>query len=149
MQDAVPTQGAFLTLSGISKRYGGVRALEDVDFACERGKIHAILGENGAGKSTLIKIIAGVVQPSTGEMYLEGRPIRFASPAGAVRQGIVCVFQELSLLPDLTVADNICIADPPRRFGLIDGVAQRRRAAELLARVGCADVHPMELVKNL
>jgi len=63
MQDAVPTQGAFLTLSGISKRYGGVRALEDVDFACERGKIHAVLGENGAGKSTLIKIIAGVVSP--------------------------------------------------------------------------------------
>jgi ribose transport system ATP-binding protein len=75
MQDAVPTQGAFLTLSGISKRYGGVRALEDVDFACERGKIHAVLGENGAGKSTLIKIIAGVVQPDAGGMRLAGNDV--------------------------------------------------------------------------
>src|SRR6202023_2166675 len=68
MQDAVLTQRALLTLSGISKRYGGVRALEGVDFACERGKIHAVLGENGAGKSMLIKIIAGVVQPDAGGM---------------------------------------------------------------------------------
>src|SRR6476659_7031463 len=72
MQDAVLTPPSFLTLSGISKRYGGVRALEGVDFACERGKIHAVLGENGAGKSTLIKIIAGVVQPDTGGMRLAG-----------------------------------------------------------------------------
>src|ERR1700680_732573 len=70
MQDAVLTQRRLLTLSGISKRYGGVRALEDVDFACERGKIHAVLGENGAGKSTLIKIMAGVVQPDGGSLRL-------------------------------------------------------------------------------
>src|SRR6266851_3072520 len=114
MQDAVPTQGAFLTLSGISKRYGGVRALEDVDFACERGKIHAVLGENGAGKSTLIKIMAGVVQPDA------GNDVSFATPSAANAAGVVCIFQELSLMPDLSVADNISIASPPRRFGLID-----------------------------
>jgi ribose transport system ATP-binding protein len=136
-------------MHGIAKRYGGVTALDGVDFACRAGSIHAVLGENGAGKSTLIKIIAGVVKASAGEMFLQERPVRFANPAEATRNGIVCIFQELSLLPDLTVADNICITDPPRRFGLIDGRAQRRRAAELLARVGCADVHPMELVKNL
>ncbi len=120
-----------------------------MDFACRSGTIHAVLGENGAGKSTLIKIIAGVVEPSSGEIFFDGRRARFIDPAEATRNGIVCIFQELSLLPDLTVADNICITDPPRRFGLIDGRAQRRRAAELLARVGCADVHPMELVKDL
>src|SRR5882724_5705498 len=119
----------LLRMRGIGKRYGGVTALDDVEFACRSGSIHAVLGENGAGKSTLIKIIAGVVQPSAGEMFLQERAVRFATPAEATREGIVSIFQELSLLPDLTVADNISITDPPRRFGLIDGAAQRRRVA--------------------
>src|SRR5690348_17993928 len=106
MEDAVSTPRAFLTLSGISKRYAGVRALEGVDFACERGKIHAVLGENGAGKSTLIKIIAGVVQPDTGNMRLADANVRFGTPAAANSSGVVCIFQELSLVPDLSVADN-------------------------------------------
>ena len=149
MQDAAPTQQAFLTLSGISKRYAGVRALESVDFACERGKIHAVLGENGAGKSTLIKIIAGVVQPDTGRMRLAGNDVRFASPSAANAAGITCIFQELSLMPDLSVADNISIASPPRRFGLIDAKAQRRRAEALLAEIGCEDVNPLMRVRDL
>ena len=73
-------QGDFLVLSQISKRYGGVRALENVDFRCARGKIHAVLGENGAGKSTLIKIVAGVVQPDTGTMTLDGRAAPIPQP---------------------------------------------------------------------
>jgi ribose transport system ATP-binding protein len=136
-------------MTGVSKRYGGVTALDNVDFACDRARIHAVLGENGAGKSTLIKIIAGVVQPDSGTMNLDGVPVIFRSPAEATRAGIVCIFQELSLLPDLTVADNISITDPPGRWGFINARAQRRRAEELLARLGCDDVHPMELVKNL
>jgi len=136
-------------LSGISKRYAGVRALEGVDFACERGNIHAVLGENGAGKSTLIKIIAGVVQPDTGGMRLGGSDVRFATPSAANAAGVVCVFQELSLLPDLSVADNISIASPPRRFGLIDARAQRRRAEALLAGIGCEDVNPLMRVRDL
>src|SRR5260221_4612646 len=149
MQDAVLTQRALLTLSGISKRYGGVRALEDVDFACERGKIHAVLGENGAGKSTLIKIIAGVVQPDAGSMRLAGVDVSFAAPSAANAAGVVCIFQELSLMPDLSVADNISITSPPRRFGLIDAKAQRRRAEALLAEIGCADVNPLMRVRDL
>ncbi len=139
----------FWRMAGVSKHYGGVAALSRADFACERGAIRAILGENGAGKSTLIKIVAGVVRPDQGEMFLEGRPVSFASPIEANRAGIVCIFQELSLLPDLSVADNISITDPPGRWGLIDGRAQRRRAEELLERAGCADLHPLELVRNL
>jgi ribose transport system ATP-binding protein len=139
----------FWQMVGISKRYGGVTALDSVDFSCHRGRIHAILGENGAGKSTLIKIMAGVVQPDSGTMRLEGAPVNFPKPADAMRHGVVCIFQELSLIPDLSVADNLNIVDPPRRFGFIDERAQRRRAEELLARVGCADVHPRELVRNL
>jgi ribose transport system ATP-binding protein len=139
----------LLALSGVSKRYGGVRALTDVNFACHRGSIHAVLGENGAGKSTLIKIISGVVQPDEGSIALEGRPVTFPSPRSANSAGIVCIFQELSLMPDLSVADNISIADPPKRFGLIDQRAQRRRAEQLLARVGCDDINPQSLVKSL
>jgi ribose transport system ATP-binding protein len=149
MQDAVPAPGSFLTLSGISKRYGGVRALEEVDFTCERGKIHAVLGENGAGKSTLIKIIAGVVQPDSGSMRLAGNDVSFATPSAANAAGVVCIFQELSLMPDLSVADNISIASPPRRFGLIDARAQRRRAEALLAEIGCEDVNPLMRVRDL
>ncbi|RXH18267.1 sugar ABC transporter ATP-binding protein [Bradyrhizobium guangzhouense] len=149
MSDAVQTQSAFLTLSGISKRYAGVRALEGVDFACERGKIHAVLGENGAGKSTLIKIISGVVQPDSGSMRLDGRDVSFATPSAANAAGVVCIFQELSLMPDLSVADNISIASPPRRFGLIDARAQRRRAEQLLAEIGCEDVNPLMRVRDL
>src|SRR5437588_11720544 len=149
MPAADRTQSAFLELAGISKRYAGVGALEDVDFACERGKIHAVLGENGAGKSTLIKIVSGVVQPDTGGMRLDGQEVSFASPSAANAAGVVCIFQELSLMPDLSVADNISIAQPPRRFGLIDGRAQRRRAEALLAEIGCEDVNPLMRVRDL
>ena len=143
------TTNHLLSLSGVSKRYGGVRALTDVTFACRRGSIHAVLGENGAGKSTLIKIISGVVQPDAGTITLEGRPVTIPTPQSANAAGVVCIFQELSLMPDLSVADNISIASPPRRFGLIDRRAQRRRAEQLLARVGCEDINPLSQVKSL
>jgi len=139
----------FLRLEHITKRYGGVTALANVDFACSLGTIHAVVGENGAGKSSLMKLIAGVTRPDEGEIYLEDKPIKFASPAEAAALGIVCIFQELSLLPDLSVADNISIADPPKRFGLIDHRRQRRIAVEVLHRVGCGDIHPDERVKDL
>src|SRR4051795_11350402 len=112
-------------MEGVSKRYGGVRALERADLDVTRGRIHAILGENGAGKSTLIKIMAGVVAPDEGRMLLDGSEVSFASPAAANAEGIVCVFQELSLIPDLSVADNIVISNPPLRFGMIDRNRQR------------------------
>jgi ribose transport system ATP-binding protein len=140
---------ALFRLEGVSKRYGGVRALEDARLECARGRIHAVLGENGAGKSTLIKVMAGVVQPDAGTMELDGARISLPGPAAAIRLGIVSVFQELSLLPDLSVADNICITGPPGRFGLIDSRAQRRRAEEALARVGATDIHPLAPVGSL
>ena len=144
-----PTMPPHVVLTGVSKHYGGVTALDNVDFSCNLGSIHAVLGENGAGKSPLIKIMAGVVQPDEGSMTLAGKPQAFRHPAAANAAGIVCIFQELSLVPDLSVADNICIADPPRRFGLIDSRAQRRRAEEMLARIGCEDVNPLTRVRDL
>ena len=136
-------------MQGASKRYGGVRALQSADLVIEAGRIHAVLGENGAGKSTLIKIMAGVVAPDEGRMLLDGKPVSFASPAAANEAGIVCIFQELSLIPDLSVADNIAISNPPRHFGLIDRRAQRLMAEEALARAGAEDIHPRALVKDL
>src|ERR1700733_5510387 len=84
----------FRRLSDVRKRYGGVTALDGVDFACRRGSIHAVLGENGAGKSTLIKIVAGAVRPDGGHMEMDGQPLHFTNPLDAVRHGFVCVFQE-------------------------------------------------------
>jgi ribose transport system ATP-binding protein len=143
------TTAPIVDLRGISKSYAGIRALEAVDFAAQAGSVHAILGENGAGKSTLIKIISGVVSPDAGEMRLHGAPVRYANPSAANAAGVVCMFQELSLVPDLSVADNISISDPPRRFGLIDRRAQHARAEGLLARVRCEDVDPRTLVRDL
>jgi ribose transport system ATP-binding protein len=136
-------------MEGVSKRYGGVNALTNADLTVETGRIHGVLGENGAGKSTLMKIMAGVVQPDEGKMTLGGNPVRFGNPAAANAAGIVCIFQELSLVPDLSVADNICISNPPTRFGLIDRRAQRRIAEDALARAGGTDIHPLAPVKDL
>jgi ribose transport system ATP-binding protein len=136
-------------MEGISKRYGGVRALEKAELTVDAGRVHAILGENGAGKSTLIKVMAGVVVPDEGRMLLDGREVTFADPAAANAAGIVCVFQELSLIPELSVADNIVASNPPTRFGMIDRRAQRRLAEDALARAGGADIHPSTLIKDL
>lgn len=143
------TSTPIFRLEGVSKRYGGVRALEKADLDISTGQIHAILGENGAGKSTLIKLVAGVVTPDEGRMLLDGTEVNFPTPAAANKVGIVCIFQELSLIPDLSVADNIFISGPPRKFGLIDRRAQRRQAEQALANAGADDIHPLALVKDL
>ncbi|MGJ4949796.1 sugar ABC transporter ATP-binding protein [Bradyrhizobium sp. HKCCYLS20291] len=134
---------------GLSKRYGGVIALDRADLEVHPGRIHAILGENGAGKSTLIKLMVGVVAPDEGRMTLGGREVAFRSPSAANDAGVVCIFQELSLIPDLSVADNIVISHPPTRLGMIDRRAQRRIAEEALHRAGAGDIHPRALVKDL
>lgn len=143
------TQKLLLELQGITKHYGGVCALDSADFACTAGEIHAVLGENGAGKSTLIKIIAGVVQPDAGRILLDGKELRLDSPNAARERGIVCVFQELSLVPDLSVCDNIFLSRPPMKYGLIDARTQQERATELLSLLGCGDIHPMDRVRDL
>ena len=136
-------------IEDVSKRYGATVALHKANLALRAGSIHAVLGENGAGKSTLMKIMAGVIAPNEGRMLFDEREVRFATPTRATAAGIVCVFQELSLIPDLSVAENIMLANPPRRLGMIDGGAQRRLAEEALARAGAPDIHPSLLVRDL
>ena len=140
----------LLSATGIDKRFGGVVALDGADFACEAGEIHALLGENGAGKSTMVKALCGVHPPDAGTMVYGGETVTFRRPADAVAAGIVPVFQELSLVPDLTVAENLHLGEEPRnRLGLIDGKRMHRDAAALLTRLGFAGIDPGAVIRDL
>jgi rhamnose transport system ATP-binding protein len=132
----------LLVLRGVSKSFPGVRALADVSFDVHAGEVHALLGENGAGKSTLIKIISGVYPPDTGEMLVEGKPVRFLSPREAQAQGIATIYQEFSLYPELTVAENIFAGHMPRTLGgfVLDWRRAAREAAKVLDSLDAADL---------
>jgi ABC-type sugar transport system ATPase subunit len=121
---------------GIKKRYGGVQALDAVDFAVRPGEVHALLGANGAGKSTLVRALAGAEAPDEGELRLSGQPVRWRSVADAGRRGVAVVSQELNLFPDLDVLSNLFLLDPPRRIGAIAREEMRRRARPVLETVG-------------
>ena len=125
----------LLAVRGASKEFPGVRALDGVDFTLRRGEIHALLGENGAGKSTLIKVLTGVYRRDGGEVFLEGRSINPRSPAEAQRLGISTVYQEINLIPYLSVAENIFLGRHPTKHGRIDWKQIHRRAADALERL--------------
>ena len=126
------TPPLLLSTHGLTKRYPGVVALEQVDFDLRRGEVHVLFGENGAGKSTLIAILAGAQIPTAGEVRFEGRPVTLPTVRAARQLGISAVFQEFSLVPTLTVAQNLFLGSEPRRGGFIDRGALRSRAKELL-----------------
>src|ERR1700756_3346510 len=133
----------ILELQGITKRFGGVEALRGVDFALYAGEIHGLVGENGAGKSTLMKIIAGVHPKFSGRFLVDGKETRFRSARDAHAAGIAMVHQELSVAPDLTVAENVFLGNQPtNRLGLVQWRRMAREAGEQLARFGI-DVDPM------
>jgi len=128
----------FLQMQGISKTFPGVRALSGVDFFVRGGEIHALMGENGAGKSTLIKVLTGVYPRDAGEILLAGRPIHPRSVREAEALGISTVYQEVNLIPHLSVAENICLGRQPTRFGKIRWKAVSARARQALARLEVA-----------
>ena len=125
-----------LRMTGISKRFGGFAALENVDLTLNRGEVHALVGENGAGKSTLIKIMTGAYRPDGGWMEMQGERVSFHSPGAAQRAGVVAIYQEVSLLRYRTVAENIYLGREPKRFGLVDKRSMNRRAGEALESLG-------------
>jgi len=129
-------QGAHVELAGVSKSFGGARALEAVSLQIGRGSIHALVGENGAGKSTLGKIISGVLPPDRGQLVLGGEPVHFHSPRDAIARGIVLIAQELSIVGSLSVAENVFLGTEPRQAGFLRRRALRRRYAELAAAAG-------------
>ncbi len=126
---------AYIQFQNITRRFPGVQALDGVSFEIERGSCHALMGENGAGKSTLGKILAGVYTADGGELLLAGKPIRPATPLAARRLGIAMVHQELAFCPNLTVAENLCLGDLPRRAGWLDRRQMRERARAMLQEI--------------
>ncbi len=137
-------------LTGVHKSFVGVRALQGVDFGVQRGEVHALLGENGAGKSTLIKIMAGVHRPDSGQLFFEGKPVKFGNPRDAQNLGIDTIYQELSLYPELSVAENIFMGHAPRRrlgpLTVLDWEAMFRRAGEILTDL---EVHDLDVRRKV
>ncbi len=126
----------LLEARGITKTFPGVRALDDVQITVRRGRLNALLGENGAGKSTMMNILAGIFPPDAGEIFLAGQPVRFASPRAAQQAGISIIFQELNLVPHLSIAENIFLGREPRNAaGLLDYARMNRDAAALLTEL--------------
>lgn len=139
----------LLEARGIVKTFPGVRALDGVGLKVRAGRLNALLGENGAGKSTLMNILAGVFPPDSGEVLLEGQPVRFRNPRAAQEAGVSIIFQELNLADNLSVAENIFLArEPINRFGMVDYARMRREAATLLERLGLR-VDPNRRVSEL
>ena len=127
---------ALLRMRRIDKSFGPAAALAGAGLEVGRGEVHALVGQNGAGKSTLIKILTGALRRDGGEILLDGRPASFSSPREAQSAGIGAIYQELNLIPLLSVAENICLGAEPMRFGMIDRGETRRRAREILSRFG-------------
>ena len=138
----------FIEFSGITKRFPGVLALDGVSFSVERGTCHALIGENGAGKSTLGKILAGVHAADSGELKMAGRIIQPTNPLVARELGIAMVHQELAFCPNLSVAENLCLGDLPRRAGFVNHPELRARARAMLATIG-ADIDPDTIIGTL
>ncbi|WP_246697785.1 sugar ABC transporter ATP-binding protein [Rhizobium sp. G21] len=138
-----------LEISGLSKRFPpNVIALEQADLNVRKGEVHCLLGANGAGKSTFLKLIAGALAPTGGDIRIDGRPVNFRKPSEAAAAGISMIYQELDLVPQLTVAENLFLGHPPARFGFLQKRSRRARAAEALARVG-AGFSPDDRVGSL
>ncbi|MBN1292113.1 MAG: L-arabinose ABC transporter ATP-binding protein AraG [Candidatus Latescibacteria bacterium] len=123
---------AYLEFENISKMFPGVRALDTLCLKANEGSIHGIIGENGAGKSTLLKILSGVYIPSSGMFYLNGTAQAFTSAQSAIQSGIAVIYQELHLVPDMSVAENLLLGHLPNRFGLVDKAALQGKAHSVL-----------------
>ena len=143
-------QPIILEMRGITKEFPGVKALDNVSLTVRAAEIHSICGENGAGKSTLMKVLSGVYPHGTysGEILFQGEPVRFKDIKSSEHAGIVIIHQELALIPELSITENLFLGNEPTKRGIIDWVGAKRRAAELLARVGLTE-NPETQIKNL
>ncbi|MFF2324704.1 MULTISPECIES: sugar ABC transporter ATP-binding protein [unclassified Streptomyces] len=149
MTQPEPDATPVLALEEVSKSFGAVRALRGVSLQLFAGEVHALAGENGAGKSTLIKALAGVHRPDTGTVLLDGSPVEFHGPADARDAGVAVIYQEPTLFPDLSVAENIFVGrQPSRSLGRVDHRAVKQAAAGLFARLG-VDLDPEQPARGL
>src|SRR6201984_1407630 len=139
---------SLLEVRNLTRRFPGVVALDDVNFDVVRSEVHALVGENGAGKSTLINILAGVLKPSEGRIMIYGTPVVFSDPLGSQRCGISVIFQEFSLLPHLSVAENVFINREPRRGLTVDWATMNRQTREILGTLNL-EIDPTTPVSEL
>jgi ribose transport system ATP-binding protein len=140
----------LLVVEGLTKAFAGVHALTDVSFDLRAGEVHALLGENGAGKSTLVKAISGVVRPDRGQVFLRGERFLPSDPDQSSRQGVGVVFQELPLIPDLSVMENVFFnRQPLSRLGRVAGRRMRAQAEELFSELGLRGIDPTKTVRDL
>lgn len=139
---------AILEMRSISKAFPGVQALRDVSLTVQRGEIHGLLGENGAGKSTLMKILAGVYAPDSGEIIFDGAPVTIATPHQAQQMGIVTIYQEFTLVPHMTIAENIFIGREPGGAGFLSWRQLRAQTREVMRGLGIT-LDPMSTVSGL
>ena len=143
------SSGSILSMRGIDKSFGGVRALRSVNLEVRRGEVHALIGENGAGKSTLMKVLSGAIRADSGEIYLNGEPYRPRDPLQARRLGISMVYQELTLAPHLTVEENIMLGIETSRAGFIQHGVFRDRVQKVLETLRHPELSPETRVKDL
>ncbi|MEP5759284.1 MAG: sugar ABC transporter ATP-binding protein [Litoreibacter sp.] len=129
-------QDILFEMRGITKEFPGIRALDDVSFDCKPGEVHALVGENGAGKSTLMKVLSGVYQAEAGEIYLRGKQVSFRHPLESLAKGVSVIYQEFSLLPDRTVAENIFLGREPVKRGFLDRKTMRDETRRVLSMFG-------------
>lgn len=148
MTATVADNEELLRVEGVRKAFGQVVALKNAQFSLKRGSIHALCGGNGAGKSTFLSILMGFIRPDAGEIYVKGKRCEFHQPIEALHAGIAIVQQELSSIPDLTVAENIWLGREPRRFGFVDFKQLNRQTTELLTDLHF-DISPSEKMRNL
>lgn len=139
---------AVLEFKSIRKQFPGVVALKDVSLTLEGGRVHGLVGENGAGKSTLLKILSGAYAPTSGRLVLEGNECRFASTREAIDAGVAVIYQELNVVPAMTVEENLLLGHIPQKHGFIDKKQMRKKAVAALATLGC-DIDPRTKVKDL
>ena len=111
---------SYLEMRGITKRFMNVTALDNVSFSAGKGEVHALAGENGAGKSTLMKVLSGAYQPDEGEIFLDGQKLYINNPAAGRKAGIIVIYQELSLVPHMSIAENIFLGNMPNKNGHLD-----------------------------
>jgi len=144
MQQSQP----YLSFRGISKTFPGVKALTDISFDCYAGQVHALMGENGAGKSTLLKILSGNYAPTAGTLVLKGQEVSFTDTTAALNAGVAIIYQELHLVPEMTVAENIYLGQMPHKGGIVNRSLLNYEAGLQLAHLGL-DIDPQTPLKYL
>ena len=139
----------YLEMREITKTFPGVVALNKINFSAEKGEVHAIAGENGAGKSTLIKVLSGAHQADSGEIWLDGKKVTIKNPKHGRELGIMVIYQELSLVPTTSIAENIFLGGLINKAGFIDRKEMNRRAKETLEEIGFGYLDPNQIVGKL